>query len=153
MELKIADLVAGLDEDNPMRDLSADECWSLLHSHEFGRLAFHLGPEVHLTPVNYAVDEGTLLFRTAPGNKLVGVLMNPDVVFEIDEIGEHGAVSVLVRGEARRLDEDEAHRAERVPLRPWVRTRKDEVVEIRPDEVTGRAFRLHRPWTHLIPED
>ena len=148
---EIGRLVAGLDEDAPVRELDDEQCWALLESHEFGRLAFHLGPEVHLTPVNYAVDGRTLLFRTAAGSKLVGVVMNSDVVFEIDDHDEHGAVSVIVRGEARRLDEDEAHRAERVPLRTWVPTRKEEVVEIRPTEVTGRAFFLHRPWRHIIP--
>jgi nitroimidazol reductase NimA-like FMN-containing flavoprotein (pyridoxamine 5'-phosphate oxidase superfamily) len=151
--VEISELVAGLDQDEPVRDLTVDQCWALLASYEFGRLAFHLGPEVHLTPVNYAVDGTTLLFRTAAGSKLVGVLMNPDVVFEIDDHDEHGAVSVIVRGEARRLDEDEAHRAENLPLRPWVPTRKDEVVEISPTDVTGRAFHLHRPWRHMIPED
>ena len=149
----IADLYAGLDDDQPVRELTQEECWELLHSHELGRMAYHLGPEVHLTPINYAVDGRTLLFRTAPGSKLVGVLMNPDVVFEIDEHDEHGAVSVILRGQARRLDEDQAHRAENVPLHPWVPTFKDEVVEIVPDEITGRAFRLHRPWRHLLGDD
>jgi nitroimidazol reductase NimA-like FMN-containing flavoprotein (pyridoxamine 5'-phosphate oxidase superfamily) len=148
----ITNLYAGLDEDNPVRELTQEECWDLLGSHEFGRMAFHLGPEVHLTPINYAVDGRSLLFRTAAGSKLVGVLMNPDVVFEIDDHDEHGAVSVIIRGEARRLEEDQAHRAEHVPLHPWVPTRKDEVVEIIPDEITGRAFRLHRPWRHLVGE-
>lgn len=131
-----------MDAENPVSELTADECWEMLASHSFGRLAFHLGPEVHLTPVNYAVDGKKLLFRTAPGNKLVGVAMNPDVVFEIDEYDAVSARSVIVRGVARRLDEDQQHRADEVPLRPWVPTQKYEVVEIDPDEVTGRAFYL-----------
>ena len=149
----IAGLYAGLDQDEPVRELTQDECWELLVTHEFGRIAYHLGPEVHLSPVNYAVDGRTLLFRTAAGSKLVGVVMNPDVVFEIDEHDEHGAVSVIVRGQARRLDEDQAHRADNVPLHPWIPTRKDEVVEIQPDEITGRAFRMHRPWRTMLGQD
>lgn len=131
-----------MDADDPISELTQDECWEMLRSHTFGRLAFHLGPEVHLTPVNYAVDGRTLLFRTAPGNKLVGVAMNSDVVFEIDEYDDTRARSVIVRGVARRLDEDQQHRADDVPLHPWVPTAKYEVVEIRPDEITGRAFVL-----------
>lgn len=149
----IADLYAGLDQENPVRELTHEECWSLLRVHELGRLAFHLGPEVHLCPVNYAVEGGSLLFRTAAGSKLVGVVMNPDVVLEIDQTDDHGAVSVIVRGSARRLDDDQLHRAEDIPLRSWVPTFKDEVVEIVPDEVTGRAFRMHRPWRHLLGDD
>lgn len=141
-----------MDENDPIEEMTTDECWEMLRTHEFGRMAFHLGPEVHLTPINYAVDGQTLLFRTAPGSKLVGVMMNPDVVFEIDEFNEHDATSVIVRGVARRLDEDQEHRAEEVPLRPWVPTLKYEVVEIRPTEITGRRFLLSRPWLHMIPE-
>jgi nitroimidazol reductase NimA-like FMN-containing flavoprotein (pyridoxamine 5'-phosphate oxidase superfamily) len=142
-----------MSEDEPVAEMSVDECWAMLNENEFGRLAFHLGPEVHLTPINYAVDGTTLLFRTAPGSKLVGVVMNPDVVFEIDEFDEHHARSVVVRGTARRLDEDQQYRADMVPLRPWVDTAKHEVVEIRPDEISGRTFDLSRPWLHMIPED
>ena len=131
-----------MDAENPVDELTTDECWEMLSTHSFGRLAFHLGPEVHLTPINYAVEGRKLLFRTAPGNKLVGVAMNSDVVFEIDEYDATSARSVIVRGVARRLDEDQQHRADEVPLRPWVPTAKYEVVEIDPDEVTGRAFFL-----------
>lgn len=133
-----------MDHENPVAELDQHECWDLLRSNEFGRIAFHLGPEVHLVPINYAVDGDSLLFRTAPGNKLVGVLMNGDVVFEIDEYDDATARSVVVRGTARRLDEDEAHRADEIGLRTWVPTSKHEVVEIRPDEITGRAFFLER---------
>ena len=141
-----------MSEENPISVLSTEECWDLLRAHEFGRLAFHLADEVHLTPVNYAVDGETLLFRTAEGSKLLGVEMNADVAFEIDEFDEHHATSVVLRGVARRLPEDEAHRAENIPLRPWVPTLKYDVVEIRPSQISGRAFELSRPWLHMIPE-
>ena len=55
----------------------------------------------------------------------------------------------MVRGTPRLLDEDEAHRAENVPLHPWIETAAYNVVEIVPEVVTGRAFVLSRPWTHL----
>jgi uncharacterized protein len=140
----------GFDASNTT-ELSWAECWTLLRADEFGRLAFRMVDEVHLVPVNYAVDDETILFRTGAGNKLLGVTMHPDVVFEIDAYDDGHAHSVIVRGMARRLEEDEAHRAEEVPLRPWVSTPKYEVVEIRPTQVTGRRFRLDRPWLRLRP--
>ena len=91
-----------MSDEDPVREMTQDECWEMLRRTEFGRLAFHLGPEVHLVPINYAVYGRTLLFRTAPGSKLVGVAMNADVVFEIDEYDEHSARSVIMRGVARR---------------------------------------------------
>lgn len=136
-------------DDGVTRELTQDECWAELRSDEFGRLAYRLGDEVNLVPVNYTVDGDTLLFRTAEGSKLLGVVMHPEVVFEIDHFDETRAVSVVVRGEARKLEEDEEQRAENVPLRPWVDTLKYNVVEIRPTQLTGRRFALHRPWLRL----
>jgi nitroimidazol reductase NimA-like FMN-containing flavoprotein (pyridoxamine 5'-phosphate oxidase superfamily) len=134
-------------------DMSTEQVWEMLREEEFGRLAFQLVDELHIIPINYAVDGETLLFRTAEGEKLLGIVLGSDVAFEIDRYGEETARSVVVRGTARLLGEDEAHRAENVPLRPWVGATKHNVVEIVPIVVTGREFELHRPWTHLRPHD
>ncbi|CAM3301959.1 pyridoxamine 5'-phosphate oxidase family protein [Nocardioides dubius] len=131
--------------------LTSEECWQFLREQEFGRLAFHLGEEVHITPLNYAVDGESLLFRTAPGSKLLGIVMNADVAFEIDEFSEAEVRSVIVRGSARLLEEDEAHRADSVPLRSWVGLAKYNVVELVPSEISGRRFGLNRPWFHQQP--
>ena len=139
--------------DEVVTDLTPEECWQMLRDEEFGRLAYRLVDEIHITPINYAVDGDTLLFRTAEGNKLLAVVMGSEVAFEIDRYGEESARSVVVRGVARLLPEDEAHRAENVPLRPWVPTLKYNVVEIQPKVVSGRAFELSRPWLHLRPHD
>ncbi|QBX55548.1 pyridoxamine 5'-phosphate oxidase family protein [Nocardioides seonyuensis] len=133
-----------------MDEMTREECWDFLREAEFGRLAFHLADEVHITPVNYAVDGETLLFRTAEGSKLLGIVMNQDCAFEIDEFGDQEARSVVLRGRARLLEEDEEHRAENVPLRPWVAgPEKYNVVEITPLDMSGRSFHLHRPWRHI----
>ena len=129
--------------------MSAEQCWEMLRANEFGRLAFTLVDEVHIAPVNYAVDHRTLLFRTAAGSKLLSVAMGSEVAFEIDEHDDVSARSVVVRGRPRLLGEDEAHRAENVALRPWVGKHKHNVVEIVPLTVTGRTFALARPWTHI----
>ncbi len=138
--------------EEPIEVMTSADCWEFLRSHEFGRLAFHLAEQVHITPVNYAVDEGTLLIRSAEGSKLLGVVMNPDIAFEVDEFDDDRAVSVVLRGVARKLDEHEEHRAENVPLRPWISTLKYNVIEIAPTAVSGRRFELSRPWLHLTPE-
>jgi nitroimidazol reductase NimA-like FMN-containing flavoprotein (pyridoxamine 5'-phosphate oxidase superfamily) len=133
--------------------LSQDECWDLLREEELGRLAFRMVDEVHIAPVNFAVDHDTLLFRTAGGEKLLAVAMGSEVAFEVDRWTEDTARSVVVRGTARILSEHEEHRAESLPLRPWVGTPKYNVVEITPRVVTGRSFRLERPWLHLTIHD
>lgn len=135
--------------DDDIEELSDLESWELLRRNELGRLAFHLLDEVHIVPVNYAVDNGTLLFRTAEGSKLLGVVLNGNVAFEVEEIGDDLARTVVVRGRARQLGEQEAHRAEQLPLRSWVSGDRYEVVEIRPTSVTGRELPLVRPWNRL----
>jgi uncharacterized protein len=139
-------------DDEIITELDTEECWRLLRSHELARLAFRLVDEVHLVPINYAVDHDTLLFRSAEGEKLLGVVMHGEVVLEIDEHDDERARSVIVRGKARLLEEDEAHRADNIALRPWVGTLKYNVVEIVPREITGRSFVLSRPWTQYLPE-
>ena len=86
-----------------------------------------------------------LLFRTASGNKLLAAALHSDVAFEIDWHDDLAAWSVVVRGALRRLHEDEAHRADVLPLQPWVPTPKYDVVELRPEAVTGRRFLLRGP--------
>jgi uncharacterized protein len=134
---------------NDENELRLEECWELLRAQELGRLAFTVVDELHITPINYAVDGQTLLFRTAAGNKLFGVELGGEVAFEIDDIGEDEATSVVVRGRARHLEEDEEHRADNLPLRPWVGSDKPNVVEIVPTDVTGRRFPLSRPWLRM----
>nr|WP_185992634.1 pyridoxamine 5'-phosphate oxidase family protein [Janibacter cremeus] len=131
--------------------MSAGECWQALREHEFGRLAYRLLGEVHITPINYVVDGERLLFRTAQGNKLLSVVMHGPVALEIDELGVEEAWSVVARGSARVLEGADAGRSEQLPLRPWVGGEKETVVRIDPEEVTGRRFRLSKPWEHMMP--
>lgn len=132
-------------DDDIVTELTTQECWEVLRGEEFGRLAYRMGEDVNIAPINYAVDGDTLLFMTAEGSKLLGVVMNPGIAFEIDRIDGELAQSVVVRGQARLLEEDEAHRAENVALRPWIDTVKYNVVEIVPEGITGRRFRLNEP--------
>ena len=141
-------------EHSPVTELDDEASWSMLHDQEFGRLAFHLADEVHLVPVNYAVDDRRrLVFRTAEGSKLLGLTMNADVAFEIDEYTEDLARSVVVRGRARELQGSEADEVEQLPLRPWVEGAKFNVIAVEVDEITGRRFELTRPWLHMTPHD
>ncbi len=137
-------------EHPPVAELTAEECWELLHELELGRLAFHLADEVHLVPVNYAVDhDRRLVIRTAEGSKLLGMTMDGDVAFEVDEVTEEVARSVVIRGRAHELHGDEADAVDQLSLRPWVEGVRSIVVAIEVDEMTGRRFSLHRPWLHL----
>ena len=141
-----------MSEHSPVHALTEHDCWEFLHAEECGRLAFHLLDEVHIVPINYAIDEHRrIVFRTAEGSKLLGLTINSDVAFEIDEFGDTDATSVIVRGRARQLEGHEADATDQLPLRPWVDTAKFNVIAIEVDEITGRRFELTRPWLHMRP--
>jgi uncharacterized protein len=142
-------------EVRPMQILSEPECWARLEATEFGRMAYHLADEVHIAPVNFAVSGRRLVFRTAEGSKLLGVVMNEDVAFEIDHIddADERAWSVIARGRAQILEGEEARDADNLRLRPWVSSEKHNVVAITVEDISGRQFHLARPWQHMLPAD
>ena len=47
-------------------ELTTEACWDLLRSHQFGRLALTVGGEPEIFPINYTVQDGTLVFRVVP---------------------------------------------------------------------------------------
>jgi nitroimidazol reductase NimA-like FMN-containing flavoprotein (pyridoxamine 5'-phosphate oxidase superfamily) len=128
--------------DWPVDELSYEESWELLETQELGRLAYRLVDEVHLVPINYVTDGRSLLFRTGSGSKLLAAALESDVAFEIDWYDDRTAWSVVARGHLRKLGDDEAHRADGLPLYSWVPTPKDDVIELMPEVVTGRRFQL-----------
>lgn len=131
--------------DNAVHEMSQDECWEKLSATHFGRIATAVAGEVSITPFNFVVHDGKLVFRTAEGTKLVGLVVNSSVAVEIDEVGESTAWSVIGKGTARMIDSfSERHRFEEIELRPWVDTVKEIFVEVTLDEVTGRSFDLTR---------
>lgn len=127
--------------------LSEQECWTRLAEEELGRLAYHLTDEVHIVPVNYVVDRGRIVFRTAEGSKLLGVVMDSDVAFEIDHVdrGSDTAWSVVARGTAELLEGTGARQVEGLGPRPWVGEEKFSTVAVAVTEVSGRQFQLLRP--------
>jgi nitroimidazol reductase NimA-like FMN-containing flavoprotein (pyridoxamine 5'-phosphate oxidase superfamily) len=138
-------------KDDPVVELTTEECWELLEADEFGRLAYRLVDEVHLVPINYVLDGRAILFRTTSGNKLLGAALHSDVAFEIDWHDEVAAWSVVARGRLRRLEEDEEHRIDELPLHSWLPTLRYDVVELTPEVVTGRRFRLRLPGPEHEP--
>ncbi len=131
---------------NPIHTLGELECWERLKAGRFGRLAYHLIDQVHIVPINYAVDSGhRLIFRTSEGSKLLGVVMNDDVALEVDDLAGETAWSVVARGRARWVEGQEVRDAEALLGRPWVDAPKHNVVAIDVTEITGRAFDLDRP--------
>lgn len=134
-------------------ELTSGECWERLARHELGRLAYRLVDEVHLVPINYVVDDGALLFRTAAGGKLLAAALHSEVALEIDWHDRSSAWSVVARGRLRRLDEREEHRLDAEVRQSWLEGPTYDVVELRPTVVTGRSFQLRARPAELADAD
>lgn len=129
--------------DDPVTVLSADESWDFLAAHSLGRLAVISLDEPDIFPVNHIVSGSSIVFRSAEGTKLMSVLINSRVAFEVDAVRPHEGVSVVAKGNARILDDHaqiDALDAER--LRPWIPTLKYRFVAIDVDTITGRRIRF-----------
>ncbi len=121
--------------------LSEHECWDRLQTQQLGRLVTHVGEVLDVFPVNYVVDDETIVFRTAEGSKLFELTVNDEVLFEVDDHSGTNAWSVVVRGHAHRLATSaEVQAADGLPLRPWIPTLKYNYVRVAPTSLTGRAF-------------
>lgn len=125
--------------------LTDDECWELLRTATVGRLAVDVGGRPDIYPINFVIDEGTIVFRTGAGTKLAAAALMHHVAFEID--GYHPtdrtAWSVVIKGWADQVERmDAVFEAEELPLYPWAAHPKPNFVKITPHEVTGRRFHV-----------
>jgi nitroimidazol reductase NimA-like FMN-containing flavoprotein (pyridoxamine 5'-phosphate oxidase superfamily) len=126
--------------------LTPAQSWELAGSAQIGRVAVLVDGRPEIYPVNFVVDDGSVVFRTDPGSKLRGLLMQPDTSFEVDGF-DHGGPngwSVLVKGRAEEVKggPEAAHLAT-LPLHHWAHGEKSHWIRIKPGEITGR--RLYRP--------
>lgn len=139
----------------PMAVLSETECWQHLASASIGRLVTSVDGNPAIFPVNFAVQNKSILFRTGEGTKLVGAAINNNVLFEADDHNVAEGWSVIVAGSARSLHSDEEiAEAERAQLFSWIATEKSHFIRIRSRSVTGRRFQFGAaPGRALAAED
>jgi nitroimidazol reductase NimA-like FMN-containing flavoprotein (pyridoxamine 5'-phosphate oxidase superfamily) len=131
-----------------MEALSTSTCLALLRTVDVGRLAVVTADGgVDIFPINFIVDHGTVVFRTAPGTKLDSLVADRRVAFEADHFDwyEHVAWSVVIKGDAefvtRRSDLEELFDLD---VHPWHPHHKPHLVRLLPTLVTGRRFVVDR---------
>ena len=134
--------------------ISEAECLRLISAGGVGRIGYtgRFGPTV--VPVNYALYEGTIVFRTGQhspmGEDLRTGIENAEskVAFEIDEISPatREGWSILVQGGAHPV-ESETERASvmRSGVEPWAGGEKELFVRVTPTRITGRRIRRTAP--------
>ncbi len=128
--------------DDGMEQLSTPECYRLLASQRLGRIGLVVEGHPEIFPVNYALLDELVVFRTAPGTKLEHSFME-SAVFEVDGVEENGTWSVVVKGIVQELPSSSAllARAQReLELRPDAPGERSHWLAVYPVEVTGRRF-------------
>jgi nitroimidazol reductase NimA-like FMN-containing flavoprotein (pyridoxamine 5'-phosphate oxidase superfamily) len=124
--------------------LSRADCLALLATQELGRVGISSGALPAILPVNYALLEDDVVFRSAPGTKLSTALANAVVAFEVDhwEQDRSAGWSVLVVGRSAWIEDgSELEKAQRLALELWAPGTRDFFVRITSDRISGRRYR------------
>jgi nitroimidazol reductase NimA-like FMN-containing flavoprotein (pyridoxamine 5'-phosphate oxidase superfamily) len=134
-----------------LRDIPVREAWQLLRGSVVGRLAVISEGAPEIFPVNFVVDHGTVVIRTAGGTKHEAARKRR-VAFEVDgyDLATSEAWSVMLKGRALEVyDVDEAIEIMEMPLIPWAEGSKPHLLRLTPDSVTGRRFVVRGGARHL----
>lgn len=118
MSLTAQDSLSSLETFPALGELGRDECERLLQRNMVGRLAFALHDQVGIVPVHYVYEDGWIYGRTEPGGKLVSILRNRRVAFEVDEqegmftwqsVVAQGPLYLISPGEGEQEEKTHAH--------------------------------------------
>lgn len=133
----------GVDAPRSLVVLSRLECLRRLESESVGRVGVAIGALPAVLPVNFAMLDGNVVFRTAPGTKLSAALLGAVVAFEVDGLdpATRTGWSVMVLGVCSEITADEdLVRAGELDLDPWAPMGMDHFVRIHATEISGRAI-------------
>jgi nitroimidazol reductase NimA-like FMN-containing flavoprotein (pyridoxamine 5'-phosphate oxidase superfamily) len=134
--------------DRVIQELSEDQCLNLISGGGIGRIAYtsRFGPAV--LPVNYALQDGAVVFRTAAHGPLDEDLQTGitdadyKVAFEIDSIdlASQSGWSVLIQGPAHHVAGAEEEAVRRAGVQSWAPGDRELFVRIVPSRITGRRI-------------
>ncbi len=122
--------------------LNRNECEVFLRTQRVGRVAV-CSDRPAVLPVVYALLDGDVVFRTAPGEKLIAAALHRTIAFEVDAYDSdlQAGWSVNVVGAAEEIvHPDDLDRARALDLPAWAGEVRDRFVRIRAENITGRRI-------------
>jgi nitroimidazol reductase NimA-like FMN-containing flavoprotein (pyridoxamine 5'-phosphate oxidase superfamily) len=125
-----------------LEELDRDECMQLVATQAVGRAAIG-GDDAAVLPVVFGLLDGDVVFRTAPGQKLVAAVLGREIVFEVDAYDRATGTgwSVNIVGPASEIvHPGELERARGLDLDVWAGDARDRFVRVHADKVTGRRL-------------
>ncbi|MEV4377356.1 pyridoxamine 5'-phosphate oxidase family protein [Streptosporangium sp. NPDC049644] len=123
--------------------LSRPECLELLGSVSIGRIVFTDRALPAVQPVNFVLDDETVVIRTTIGSKLAAAARDAIVAFEADDFDPSARTgwSVTAVGPARAVYESrEIERLARLPLTAWAPASRDHYILVQTGHLTGRRI-------------
>lgn len=131
-------------------EMSRQACLQLIRAGVVARVAVATTTGPYIVPVNYAVDEDTIVLRTTPYSLIGTYGRDAMVAFEIDGFDHQlqRGWSVVVRGRAHVVDDaEELEHVRQSWPRPWASGQRNLVLRIPWTEVSGRQ--LGEGWNPL----
>lgn len=129
---------------NGLEVLSPEECWKLVGESPIGRLAFLHEGNATMLPVNHALIDHHIVFRSTRGAKFDAAVMAKVASFEVDswDIESRTGWSVLlsgtlgvVTGEAQNAQLDD------IGLQPWAPLLGEPLwFRFQPSDISGRRI-------------
>jgi hypothetical protein len=140
-------------EESTVDELSESACWALLRTTSIGRLAVWAEDHPDIVPFNYAVDHGTVVFRSGAGTKVSAALSDSPVALEADGYDDETAEawSVVVKGNAEEVRGQDLLDTTDLPLFPWQAGDKGRFIRIIPTTTSGRRFPIADRSLWLTP--
>jgi hypothetical protein len=141
------------DEKWTVDELSESACWELLRTTSVGRLAVWVEDHPDIFPLNYAVDHGTVVFRSRTGTKLSAALPDSPVALEADgyDAEKGDAWSVVIKGNAEEIKGQDLMDTIDLPLFPWQAGDKGRFIRVVPTTTSGRRFPVADPAVWQTP--
>lgn len=125
-------------------ELPYDTCLELLSTREVGRVAVCTVDGPRIVPVNFAVVDESVVFRTTPYSAVGMHSWNGRLAFEVDEVDveRRAGWSVIATGRGKVVeDAAELRRIESAPgPTPWATGQRWLYVRLHWDELTGRRL-------------
>jgi nitroimidazol reductase NimA-like FMN-containing flavoprotein (pyridoxamine 5'-phosphate oxidase superfamily) len=127
-------------------ELTVEECLVLLRRKQVGRIAMTTAGGLRILPVNYAVVDDKIVFRTLPYGEIANSVTDAEVAFEVDDLDEsmQRGWSVMAAGRCQRIDDPgEVHliRTTSDPT-PWASGHRNLYFRIEWTTLTGRQVGL-----------
>jgi nitroimidazol reductase NimA-like FMN-containing flavoprotein (pyridoxamine 5'-phosphate oxidase superfamily) len=129
---------------NEPMELDVDECLDLLAREEFGRLGLSTPSGPRIVPLNYALVDDAVVFRTSPYSELARSAIGREAAFEIDHVdhAKQTGWSVVVIGRIEDVDPADLEDLRKVwAPQPWPGGQRTLSLQLRWREVSGRRLR------------